>query len=170
MSSGRIEPVGCISLPVSFGTLQNARTEYVTFDVVDMHYPYNAIFGKDLLNTFEVALHWTYLCLKVPALLGVISIHDSQKDLRNIEQGFAPGHRNVNCMQEEEAKSRQDTSITKNETRIVCKPVIEPECEIKRVPLGPRVSDKAVMIAQDLSPEEEIELLLFLDKNNDVFA
>jgi hypothetical protein len=106
----------------------------------------------------------------VPALLGVISIHDSQKDLRNIEQGFAPGHRNVNCMQEEEAKSRQDTSITKNETRIVCKPVIEPECEIKRVPLGPRVSDKAVMIAQDLSPEEEIELLLFLDKNNDVFA
>jgi hypothetical protein len=33
----RIEPIGSISLPVSFGSLQNARTKYVTFDVVDMH-------------------------------------------------------------------------------------------------------------------------------------
>jgi hypothetical protein len=45
--------------------------------VVDMHYPYNAIFDICLLNTFEDALHSVYLCLKVPALLGVISIHGS---------------------------------------------------------------------------------------------
>jgi hypothetical protein len=42
----RIEPVGVITLPVSFGTPQNPRTEYLTFDVVDMHYLYNAIFGR----------------------------------------------------------------------------------------------------------------------------
>jgi hypothetical protein len=53
----RIEPVGVITLPVSFGTPQNPRTEYITFDVVDMLYPYNAIFGRDLLNTFEATLH-----------------------------------------------------------------------------------------------------------------
>jgi hypothetical protein len=64
----RIEPIDSISLPVSFGSLQNARTEYVTFDVVDMHYPYNAIFGRCLLNSFEVGLHSVYLCLKVLAL------------------------------------------------------------------------------------------------------
>jgi hypothetical protein len=102
MASGggrrRIEPVGSISLPVSFGTLQNARTEYVTFNVVDMYYPYNAIFGRGLLNTFKAALYLAYLCLKVPASLGVISIHGSQKDARNIEQGFALGHRNVNYL------------------------------------------------------------------------
>jgi hypothetical protein len=51
-----------------------------------------------LLNTFEVALHSSYLCLKVPAALGVISIHGSQKDARNIEQGFVPDHRNVNFL------------------------------------------------------------------------
>jgi hypothetical protein len=40
-SSGRrIETIGSISLAVSFGSLQNAWTGYVTFDVVDMHYPY----------------------------------------------------------------------------------------------------------------------------------
>jgi hypothetical protein len=81
----RIEPIGSISLPVSFGSLPNAPTEYITFDVVEMNYPYNAIFRRGLLNTFKAVLHPLYLCLKVPATLGVISIHDSQKDVRNIE-------------------------------------------------------------------------------------
>jgi hypothetical protein len=44
----RIKPVGTITLLVSFGTPKNPRTEYITFDVVDMAYPYNAIFGRGL--------------------------------------------------------------------------------------------------------------------------
>jgi hypothetical protein len=42
----RIDPVGAIALPVSFGTPKTPRTKYITFDVVDMPYPYNAIFGR----------------------------------------------------------------------------------------------------------------------------
>jgi hypothetical protein len=72
-----IELVGSISLLVSFCSLQNAQIEYVTFDVIDMHYPYNTIFGRGLLNTFEAALHSAYLCLKMPTSLGVIAIHGS---------------------------------------------------------------------------------------------
>jgi hypothetical protein len=94
----KIEPVGSILLPVSSGTLSNARTEYITFDVIDMSYPYNAIFGRGLLNTLEAILHLLYLCLKVPATQVFISFDDNQKDTRNIEQGFAPGHKNVNCL------------------------------------------------------------------------
>jgi hypothetical protein len=45
---------------------------------------------------------------------------------------------------------------------------IEPECETKRVPLDPRVPDKAVTISQDLTTDEETEFLSFLDKNNNV--
>jgi hypothetical protein len=67
-----------------------------------MNYPYNAIFGRGLLNTFEAALHSLYLCLKVLAALGV--------------------------------------------------------------------PDKAMMIFQDLSSSEEVEMLSFLEKNSDVFA
>jgi hypothetical protein len=63
----RIEPEGFISLPVSFKSLKNARTEFVIFDVVDIHYPYNTIFARGLLNTFEAFLYSAYLCLKVPA-------------------------------------------------------------------------------------------------------
>jgi hypothetical protein len=70
----RMEPVGIITLLVSFDTLKNPHTEYISFDIVDMLYPYNAIFGRGLLNTFEAALHSSYLCLKIPATFRVISI------------------------------------------------------------------------------------------------
>jgi hypothetical protein len=164
----KIEPVGSISLPVSFDTPANAHNEYITFDVVDMSYPYNAIFGRGLLNTFEAALHSIYLCLKVPTTLGVILVHGNKRDARNIEQGFAPGHRNVNCLQDEKVEG--NSSITRKEGKSSSTSrLIEPECETKRVPLDPRVPDKTVMISQDLASSKEIELLSFLDKNSDVF-
>jgi hypothetical protein len=166
----RIELVSSISLPVSFGSLENARTKFVTFNVVDMHYPYNTIFGRSLLNTFKAALHSAYLCLKVSGLLGVILVHDSQKDAGNIEQGFTSGHRNVNYLQEEKGGDQQDMNTPKTKADIGSEATIEPKCQTKRVPLDPRVLDKTVMISQDLTAEEETELLLFLDKNNDIFT
>jgi hypothetical protein len=97
----RIEPIGVITLPVSFGTPKNPRIEYITFDVVDMLYPYNAIFVRGLLNTFEATLHSTYLCLKVLATFDVITIFGSQKEARNIERGFDPGHKNMHFLRED---------------------------------------------------------------------
>jgi hypothetical protein len=76
-SRKRIEPVRDITLPVSFGTPKNPHTEYITSDVVDMTYPYNAIFGRGLPNTFEAALHSAYLCLKIPATFRDISLFGS---------------------------------------------------------------------------------------------
>jgi hypothetical protein len=32
----KMEPIGSISLHVSFGSLSNARTEFIAFDVVEM--------------------------------------------------------------------------------------------------------------------------------------
>jgi hypothetical protein len=96
----RIEPVEAITLPVSFDTPKNPCTEYITFDVVDMTYPYNAIFERGLLNIFKAALHSAYMCLKIPATIGVIIVFDSQQEARNIEEGFAPGHKNVYSLQE----------------------------------------------------------------------
>jgi hypothetical protein len=75
----RIEPIEVIMLPVSFDTLENPRTEYITFDVVDMHYPYNTILGRGLLNTSEAALYSAYLCLKILVTFRVISVFDTKK-------------------------------------------------------------------------------------------
>jgi hypothetical protein len=41
----RIKPGGVITLPISFSTLKNPHIEHIIFDVVDMPYPYIAIFG-----------------------------------------------------------------------------------------------------------------------------
>jgi hypothetical protein len=52
------------------------------------------------MNTFNDALHSTYLCLKVPAIFSVITVFGNQKEARNIERGFALGHKNVHFLRE----------------------------------------------------------------------
>jgi hypothetical protein len=91
-------PVGKIELPLSFGVAPNARSEQVTFDIVDMVYPYNAIMGRGSINKFEAAIHGLYLCMKIPGPLGVITVYGNQQTARNIERDFVPGQRNVHCL------------------------------------------------------------------------
>ena len=71
----KIDALGKVSLLVSFEGLENAITEYMTFNVVDLYYPYNAIFGRGFANKFNVAIHMGYLCMKMPALHGTIIVH-----------------------------------------------------------------------------------------------
>jgi hypothetical protein len=159
----RIEPVGAITLLVSFSTPKNHRIEYITFDVVNMTYPYNAIFGRGLLNSFEVVLHSAYLCLKIPATFRVISVFGSQQEARNIEKGFTPGHKNVHFLWEQPEQGETQPPAE-------CKKVIEAKCEFQKIPLDPIVLDRIVCIGTEASQQEQVELLSFLDKNNGVFA
>ena len=84
----KIDALGKISLPVSFRVQENARTEHITFDVVDLYYPYNAIFGREFANKFNAAIHMSYSCMKIPTLHGIIIVHGSQKEVRNIERAI----------------------------------------------------------------------------------
>jgi hypothetical protein len=87
--------VGKISLPVSFGDLDNARTETLTFDVVDFCHPYLAIFGRGFMNKFDAVIRQQFLCMKIPAPKGVITVFGDQQEARNIEKGHTPGQENV---------------------------------------------------------------------------
>jgi hypothetical protein len=42
-------PIGCVCLQVTFGTKENFRTEYLTFEVADIRSSYHAIFGRPML-------------------------------------------------------------------------------------------------------------------------
>jgi hypothetical protein len=88
-------PVGKIELPLSFGVPPNARSKKVTFDIVDMVYPYNAIMGRGSINKFEAAIHGLYLCMKISGPQGAITIYGNQQTASNIEKDFVPGQRNV---------------------------------------------------------------------------
>jgi hypothetical protein len=68
-SGKRIKPVRAITLPVPFGISKNPHIEYNTFNVVDMTYQYNAIFGRGLLNTFELVCIRHTCVLKYQQLL-----------------------------------------------------------------------------------------------------
>jgi hypothetical protein len=91
-------PVGKIELPLSFSVAPNARSEQVTFDIVDMVYPYNAIMGRGSINKFEAAIHGLYLCMKIPGPQGVITVYGNQQAARNIERDFVRGQRNAHCL------------------------------------------------------------------------
>jgi hypothetical protein len=91
-------PVGKIELPLSFGAAPNARSEQVTFDIVDMVYPYNAIMGRGSINKFDAAIHGLYLCMKIPGPQGVITVYGNQQAARNIERDFVPEQRNIHCL------------------------------------------------------------------------
>jgi hypothetical protein len=75
-----------VVLLVSFGKVRNGGTEYLSFDVVEMYYPYNDILGRGFLNKFEAVIHQVYLCMKIPVTLGVITIWGHQNDIRNLNQ------------------------------------------------------------------------------------
>jgi hypothetical protein len=84
-------PMGKIELPLSFGVAPNARSEHVTFDIVDMVYPYNTIMGQGSINKFEAAIHGLYLCMKILGPQGVIMVYGNQQTAHNIERDFVPG-------------------------------------------------------------------------------
>jgi hypothetical protein len=69
-----VKPRGCISLPVTFGTAENFRTESVLFDVAEVSLPFNVILGRPALYQFMAMTHYGYMVLKMPSPNGVLKI------------------------------------------------------------------------------------------------
>jgi hypothetical protein len=103
-SGKKIHSIGRIILPVFFGTVSNARTEKIAFDVVDMYYPYNALFRRGTLNAFEAVISYSYLYMKMPTINGVITVYGDQTEASNIEKEYTLGQKNVHAIYEEDEK------------------------------------------------------------------
>jgi hypothetical protein len=114
-------PMGKIELPLSFDVAPNARSEQITFDIVDMVYQYNAIMGRGSIKKFEAAIHGLHLCMKIPGLQGVITVYGNQQTACNIERDFIPGQRNVHCLTTQreapEATAQPPTSMKRHSCR-----------------------------------------------------
>jgi hypothetical protein len=161
-----IHALGKVVLSVSFGTVQNARNEYLSFDVVEMYYPYNDILGRGFLNKFEVVIHQAYLCVKIPATQGVITIWGHQNDDCNLERGHTPGQRNVHALDEAMKGKEVEKQPKANREKIN----MQSDCDTKRVLLDAMVLNQTIIIGSDLSPDEEGILVQFFQKNKDVLA
>jgi hypothetical protein len=160
-----IKLVGKISLPVSFRDLDNARTETLIFDVVDIYHPYLVIFSRGFMNKFDAVIRHQFLCMNIPAPKGAITVFGDQQEARNIEKGHTPSQANVYQLKiaEERREPHEEAKRDKEKIKIAA------DGESKKVYLDD-MPDRAVTIEAYLNPEEEKELVQFLNKNKDVFA
>jgi hypothetical protein len=159
-------PVGKIELPLSFGVAPNARSEQITFDIVDMVYPYNAIMGRGSINKFEAAIHGLYLCMKIPGPQGTIALYGNQQTARNIERDFVLGQRNVHCL----TTQREVTEATHPTANKHEKAQLQSNDGTKTVPLDQAMPKQTVIISEDLTSQDEERLISCLSRNKDVFA
>jgi hypothetical protein len=65
-----------VSFPVTFGTEENFRTEYLSFVVADFKSSYHAILGRPMLARLMAIPHYTYLVLKMPAPKGFLTVYN----------------------------------------------------------------------------------------------
>jgi hypothetical protein len=154
-----------VSLLVSFGDLDNARTDSLTFDVVDIYHPYLVIFGRGFMNKFDAVIRQQFLCMKIPVRKGVIIVFGDQQEARNIEKGHTLGQTNVYHLNPREEETKPYVEAKRDKEKIE----IAADGETKKVYLDD-MPDRAVTIGAHLTPEEENELIRFLNKNKDVFA
>jgi hypothetical protein len=68
-------PLGHIYMPVTFGTPENYRTEFLRFEVANFDCGYNAIIERPGLAKFMAIPLYTYMILKMPGPQGIITVH-----------------------------------------------------------------------------------------------
>jgi hypothetical protein len=159
-------PVGKIELPLSFDVAPNARSEQVTFDIIDMVYPYNAIMGQGSINKFEAAIDGLYLYMKILGPQGVVTVYGNQQTACNIERDFVPGQRNVHYLMPQCEVSKGTCPVADEKV----KAQLQSNNETKVVPLDPATPKQMVVISEDMTSRDEEKLISCLSQNKDVFA
>jgi hypothetical protein len=92
-------------------------------------------------------------------------VFGDQQEARNIEKGHTPGQSNVHHLNSTKEKKEPYIVAKRDKEKVK----ISANGEMKKVYLDD-IPDRAVVMGAHLSPEEEKELIEFLNKNKDVFA
>jgi hypothetical protein len=142
-------PIGRVCLPVTFGTEENFRTEYLTFKVADFRSPYHA--------KFMAITHHTYLIMKMPALNGILSVLGDIMVSYNCERTTVELSKDsvikaaTTVMVTQVAKIDQTTLQVPEQKRTSI--ALDPSPAVKKVCLGLPGASKEVVIEADLDPK-----------------
>src|SRR5215216_2837758 len=77
--------LGCITLQVAFGYVNNYRQECMTFEVVPFKSVYHVIFERDIFHSFLARPCFAYNKLKIPGPNDIITIDGSFTKARECE-------------------------------------------------------------------------------------
>jgi hypothetical protein len=151
-----------VVLPVTFGeSRDNYRTEYIKFEVADFETSYHAILGRPAIAKFMAVPHYTYLVLKMPSPVGVLSLQGDLKishdcDTEAVE--IASTNQVPNAMMEVYAASKKfatsELDILKKSDS-VNKPQPPEEVLVKTIDLGTGDPSKTTTIGPASTPNRK---------------
>jgi hypothetical protein len=150
-------PIGRVCLPVTFGTEENFRTEYLTFEVADFRSSYHAIFGRPMLAKFMAIPHHTYLIMKMSAPNGILFVLEEIMVSYNCKSTTVELSKDsaikaaTTVMVAQAAKIDQTTLQVPKQKRTST--ALDPSPAIKKVCLGLPDATKEVVIGADLNPK-----------------
>jgi hypothetical protein len=150
-------PIGRVCLPITFGTEENFRTEYLTFEVADLRSSYHAIFERPLLAKFMAIPHHTYPIMKMPAPNGILSVLGDIMVSYNCESATVKLSKDsaikaaTTVMVAQAAKIDQTTLQVPEQKRTST--ALDPSPAIKKICLGLPDASKEVVIGADLDPK-----------------
>ena len=130
----------------------------ITFDIVNMDYPYTAIFDRGILNKFKMVIKQSYLCMKMPSLFEIIIVHEDKAASRRIEGKLIPGYSLINKVAKKPLNEEADS-----------KEAAEPRAEAAEdtliTPLSALVPEKCVHVGSYLTEDEKNGLVAFFQEN-----
>jgi hypothetical protein len=155
-------------MPVTFGTPENYRTEFLRFEVASFNCGYNAIISRPGLAKFMAIPHYWYMILKMPGPQGIITMRaDFQctaECFRGAIQAALTARPPTAPLAQANTRSEEEgLTIHTNEAQAVTS--IRPTT--KRINLGFADERKTAIISSSL---DESALVRFLQDNRDVFA
>jgi hypothetical protein len=142
-------PLGHIYMPVTFGTPENYRTEFLRFEVASFDCGYNAIIGRPGLAKFMAIPHYSYMILKMPGPQGIITVRadfqGAAECFRVAIQAALTTKSPTTSFMQANLKPEEDLAIPTNEVQAV-----RPTKETKRINLGFADERKTATISSSL--------------------
>ncbi|PKA59789.1 RNA-directed DNA polymerase like [Apostasia shenzhenica] len=149
-SGERVQPLGFVALPVSFGDDNGHTMSMVNFAVIRAKLGYNAIQGRTTLNSFGMVITTPHLCTKFSTSSSVVTIRgDAKKATR--------------CFQI--ATQLVVDQLDPRESH----PVV-PQEGVINVTLGGEDSSKIVNISSSVNDKQQADVVALLSEYIDVFA
>jgi hypothetical protein len=116
-------PLGHIYMPVTIGTPENYRTEFLRFEVASFDYRYNAIIFRPELEKFMAIPHYSYMILKMPGPQGIITMHadfqGAAECFRVAIQAALTTKPPTTSSVQANSKTKKDLAIPANEAQVV---------------------------------------------------
>jgi hypothetical protein len=145
-------PLGHIYMPVTFGTPENYKTEFLRFEVVSFDCGYNAIISRPGLAKFMAIPHYSYMILKMPGPQGIITVRanfeGATECFRGAIQAALTTRPPTTSSTQANTKPEEDLAIPTNEVQAVTS--MRPIEETKRINLGFADECKTVIIISSL--------------------